>query len=119
MQMGVNGYVINLDLWNRLSERQQALLQSMFQEHNDSIWDNVEALHKTMSSCNVGGACSRGTQYELVNVTPSKADYQRLNDTFEQTTFKDWAEKCDRVHPGCSDDWRKAVSPVLRTLPVK
>lgn len=119
MQMGVNGYVVNLDLWNRLSERQQALLESKLKEHVDSIWDSVEALHKTMSSCNVGGACSRGIQYELVNVTPSKADYQRLSDTFEQTTFKDWAEKCDRVHPGCSDDWRKAVSPVLKTPPVK
>ncbi len=96
MQVGVNGYVVNLDLWNRLSESQQALLESKLKEHVDSIWDSVEALHKTMSSCNAGGACSRGIQYELVNDTPSKADYQRLSDTFEQTTFKDCAEKCDR-----------------------
>jgi hypothetical protein len=119
MQVGVNGYVVNLDLWNRLSERQQALLESKLKEHVDSIWDSVEALHKTMSSCNVGGACSPGIQYELVNVTPSKADYQRLSDTFEQTRFKECVEKCDRVNPGCSDDWRKAVSPVLKTPPVK
>lgn len=112
-QMGLNGYLINLSVWNRLSQGQQDTLTQAFEQHVESIWLKAEQMHADMSSCNVGGPCAHGVPYHLSVAEPSAGDYQQLRDVFERTTFRDWAERCDRVHPGCSAEWRQRVAPVL------
>jgi len=113
MQMGINGYVVNLNLWNRLSKDQQARLQAAFDEHVAAIWSLAEALHQQISACNVGAPCGRGNPYRLIDAAPSEQDYQLLRTAFQQTTFVDWAVKCDRLYPGCSADWEARVMPAL------
>lgn len=113
-QMGINGYAVSLSLWNRFSPRQQARIEAAFKNEIEAIWDNAEQLHQEMSSCNVGGPCKQGIKYRMVNAMPSKVDRQRLHEAFQETTFKDWANRCDRVHPGCSERWRENILPILQ-----
>lgn len=112
LHFGLNGYVINLKLWNRLSSDQQSRLERVFREHADAIWASSEQRHADFSACNVGGFCNRGTPYRLIDVEPTQEDYRMLREAFEKTTFKDWAERCDRLHPGCAQDWKLRVAPV-------
>ena len=116
-QMGLNGYLINLGVWNRLSPSQQDRLAQAFSQHVESIWLKAEQLHADMSSCNIGGPCAHGVPYHLTGAEPSASDYQQLRTAFARTTFRDWMERCDRVHPGCSDEWRRQVAPIL-DLPI-
>ena len=113
-QMGINGYVISLRVWERLSARQQNLLQQAFDQHVDAIWAFSRELHDDASSCLVGGPCKTGVPFRLQEVVPGAADYQRMHAMFEQTTFKDWADRCDRLYPGCSQDWRRRMAPILQ-----
>ncbi|WP_372964408.1 TRAP transporter substrate-binding protein DctP [Marinobacter sp.] len=112
-QMGINGYVINLDLWNRLSSHQQASLRQAFETYVGSIWASVERLHTQFSACNTGQPCREGSPYNLVDVEPGEQDYQLLRQAFNEAVFPGWAERCDQLYPGCSDEWRELVEPVL------
>jgi TRAP-type transport system periplasmic protein len=112
-QMGLNGYVVSLHKWNRLSSKQKRVLEQAFKQHVDAIWAQSRQVHEDESSCLVGGACTSGTRYHLVNVVPTPRDHQMLRDAFEATTFKDWATRCDHIYPGCSEDWHQRMAPLL------
>lgn len=116
-QMGLNGYVIRLDVWNRFSAAQRSVLQAAFDRQIDNTWDRARRVDADAASCNVGGPCTHGHPYHLVAVPTTAADRQRVHDAFEETTFIDWAGKCDQVYPGCSEDWRSRVLPALAQLP--
>ncbi len=113
-QMGLNGYVINRNLWERLSRKQQELLERAFREHIDRIWAYAQQVHDEASACIVGRPCALSEAHRLSEVRPVAGDYQRMRELLETTTLKDWASRCDRVHPGCADDWRARVAPILR-----
>ena len=112
-QAGINGYVINLNLWNRLSNHQQESLERAFKTYVDSIWASVEQLHVQFSACNTGQPCREGTSYNLIDVEPSEQDYQLLRQAFKEAVFPGWAEHCDQLSPGCADEWRELIEPVL------
>lgn len=112
-QMGLNGYVISLNLWNRLSRNQQNEMERAFQRHVDQIWAYAKEVHDDASGCNVGKPCRQSKLYHLVEVQPKAGDYQLIRELFERTTFKDWAARCERVYPGCANDWRARVEPVI------
>lgn len=116
-QMGINGYVISLDLWNRLSINQQKTLQQAINEYSEPIWDSVEQRHTTFAACNTGQPCPVGPSYNLVNVIPSEQDQQALYQAFNDKVFPHWAAQCDQIHPGCSAEWWEAVKPFLMIEP--
>lgn len=111
--MGINGYVISLQLWNRLNSRQQARLVKAFGHHVEAIWQQAQRLEDEAIACLTGGPCPDGVANRLVEARPGARDFQLLHQAFEHTTFKDWAERCDRIHPGCSEDWLRRVGPLL------
>jgi TRAP-type transport system periplasmic protein len=112
-QMGLNGYVINLDLWKRFSSREQAVLQSAFDRHVEEIWSEVQRVHKEAISCSTAGPCPEGVLANMEKRLPSKDDLRMLREAFQRTTFKDWALRCDEQYPGCSADWLARVEPFL------
>lgn len=113
MQLGLNGYAIRLHVWNQLSSRQQQTLQDAFTKHTAAVWDYARELHNDASSCNAGGPCRLGKPYHLVRVEPSESDVETLR-SHMLAGVKQWAQDCDRVYPGCSDEWRSRVIPVLK-----
>lgn len=116
MQMGLNGYVVSLKLWNSLSSNQQQVLTHAFQEHVDNIWSFAATADEDASSCIVGGACRYGKPAQLALVEPHREDYQTISRIAYKTTFDDWATRCDAVHRGCSEEWLRRVGPVLDAL---
>lgn len=116
MQMGLNGYVVSLKLWNALSSAQQQALVEAFRKHIETIWSYAAAANDDASSCIVGGACRDGKPARLALVKPSPADYQLISAIAYDTTFNDWAARCDATHPGCSAEWLERVGPVLEGL---
>ena len=116
MQMGLNGYVISLKIWNRFSRNQQVLIENAFLKHIDSIWSFSSELHEDASSCNTGGPCIHGKSYQLTMVEPLPENYELMGNLAYQTTFRDWAARCDLVYPGCANDWRTRVGPILTQI---
>jgi TRAP-type C4-dicarboxylate transport system substrate-binding protein len=112
-QLGLNGYAMRLQLWNRLSSRQQQILQDAFKKHVDAIWDHAKLLHDDTSSCNVGGPCRLGNRHDLIQVTPSQSDVQALRG-YMRVGVAQWEQDCDRVHPGCAEDWHARIAPILK-----
>jgi len=112
-QMAINGYVINLDLWHRLSSRQQVRMKKAFNVYEKSIWASVEKAHEQFSACNTGGPCSVGKSYHLIDVNPSKRDYKELYQAFKKLVIPQWAEKCDQLYPSCSREWSQLVGPII------
>jgi TRAP-type transport system periplasmic protein len=115
-QMGLNGYVISLKLWNTLTHKQQMLIEDAFLKHIDNIWSFSSKLHEDASSCNTGGPCIHGKTYQLTMVKPLPENYELMGNIAYQTTFRDWASRCDQVYPGCADDWRTRVEPILTQI---
>lgn len=113
LQMGLNGYVINLKLWNRLSKTDRAKLEAAFNDHVETIWRHAESVHLNAISCITGGKCQEGKSVQLIKTEPDDSDYQRLYAAFHKTTLHDWAARCDRVHPGCAEDWLSRIEPIL------
>ena len=113
-QMGLNGYVISLELWNALTKSQQQSLQAAFNRHVDEIWLFAREAHDDASSCNIGGSCVHGKRHQLILVEPKAESYELMGEIAYQTTFKDWARRCDQVHAGCSADWSARIGPLLR-----
>ena len=113
LQMGLNGYVINLRLWNSLSKRAQALIEGAVLQHVETIWGHVARVHREAISCSTGGACADGLPGTLVKVEPSAQDIKGLRDAFERTTLRDWKDRCDDVYPGCAAEWRARVEHLV------
>lgn len=112
-QMGLNGYVISLEVWNDFSRSQQDAIEKAFVKHVDDIWSFAVELHEDAVSCNTGGNCVHGKSYQLTLVEPRPENYELMGKIAYQTTFRDWASRCDQVHPGCAEDWRARVEPVI------
>lgn len=113
-QMGLNGYVISLELWDALTKKQQEALQIAFNRHVDEIWLFAREAHDDASSCSTGGTCIHGKRYHLILVEPRAESYTLMGEIAYRTTFEDWSRRCDEVHAGCSADWMTRVAPLLR-----
>ena len=109
-QTGVNGYVISLKKWNRLSPLQQKKLQKAFDASIDEVWRFSDVLRRDAASCNSGGTCKFGTPYqgERMNVTPG--DIQLFRRIISEKVLPEWARRCEKIHTGCEKTWRQAFS---------
>jgi len=114
-QLGVNGYVISLRVWEQLTAGQKTVLEQAFQKHVNTIWELAAQTHQDESSCLVGGPCKSGVPDKLVQVPPTAHDHQLLREAFEVTTLKDWTARCDKVHKGCAEEWKRLMAPILKT----
>ncbi|HPB76225.1 MAG TPA: TRAP transporter substrate-binding protein DctP [Chromatiaceae bacterium] len=109
VHFGLNGYAISLKKWAQFSRRQQEILQDAFDAYLDDLWAFSQAIHADASSCNVGGDCQWGKPYQMALVEPSPHDSQRLKALAQTLLLPEWAEKCERVHPGCRTEWEAKV----------
>lgn len=113
MGIAINAYGISLKAWNSLDAQQQEKLQAAFDTLSEDIWDYSRELYEDALSCNTGGECTTGTQYQLTNVTPTDADMKLVRQALMDITLPGWAEVCDASTAGCSANWKSAVGPVI------
>ncbi|NBB97408.1 MAG: ABC transporter substrate-binding protein [Alphaproteobacteria bacterium] len=109
-QVAMNGYGINLDRWNSLSEDEQTRLQAAFDELIEEIWTYSEELFDDAVNCNVGQTpCETGTEYDLTLVEVTEADRALIDNAVTEVSFPTWQEVCDASNPGCSAAWMDTV----------
>ncbi len=109
-QIAIQGYGMNLDVWNKFSADDQAKLQKAFDEHTDDIWTYSEELFDDAMRCNVGQSpCDLGKPYTLVGVPVSDADVAAVKNAVKELSFPSWAELCDKTNPTCSSEWKETV----------
>lgn len=109
-QVAIQGYGMNLDVWNKFSAEDQAKIQAAFDKHSDDIWAYSEELFDDAMRCNVGESpCEFGKPYKLVNVPVSDADVLTVQNAVKELSFPSWAELCDANNPQCSASWVATV----------
>ncbi|RDB42677.1 ABC transporter substrate-binding protein [Halomonas sp. DQ26W] len=114
VQMAMNGYAINLNVWNQYTEEEQAQLEAAFNELVDEIWAYSEELFEDASRCNTGGEpCVNGRAYSLTSMEVTEKDLQTVNEAVEATSLPNFIELCDRTNPSCSEDWKATVGANL------
>lgn len=109
VHFGLNGYAIALKKWNQFSAKEQNILQAAFDAYLDDLWRFSQTIHQDASDCSIGRACRNGTPYQLTLVEPSERDVQIFKQIAQSRVLPEWAEKCEKVHPGCRQEWEENV----------
>jgi len=110
VQIAVQGYGMNLDVWNSFDADEQGKIQAAFDELTAQIWDYSEELFDDAMRCNVGEQpCELNKPYALEEIAVSQADIQLVQDAVKDLSYPAWAELCDKTNPECSTAWTETV----------
>ncbi len=114
LQVAVQGYGVSLPAWNRMTPDQRAKLQAGIEGLTNDIWTYSKELWDDAMRCNAGqDPCTTGRKYKLTTVEPRPEDVELVRNAVREISFPAWSEACDKVNPGCSAAWRKAVGPII------
>ena len=114
LQVAVQGYAISLPAWNKLNPEQQKKLQTAVETLTEEIWTYSEELWADGMRCNAGqDPCTTGKKFKLTTVAVQPQDLELVKSAVREISYPAWAEACDKVNPGCSDAWKKAVGPLV------
>lgn len=114
LQLAMNGYVINLDSWNKLDATQQEQLQTATTSLESEIWSYSEELYQDAINCNTGQEpCVHGTPYSLTAATVSDADLEAVSKALVDSSLPAWTAQCNAVNPTCEADWMATVGAKL------
>ncbi len=114
LQLAMNGYVINLDVWNKLDSDQQAQLQDAIDKLSSEIWSYSEELYQDALNCNTGQQpCEHGTSYDLTAAPVSEADLKAVSDALVGSSLPAWVAQCNAVNATCEADWMATVGVKL------
>jgi TRAP-type C4-dicarboxylate transport system substrate-binding protein len=113
-QLAVQGYAIHLNAWNKLTPDQQTKLHAGIKKLTDDIWVYSKTLWDDAMNCNAGKEpCTTGKKYKLTTVEVTPADLELMKSAVTDIAYPAWSESCDKVNPGCSEAWKKAVGPII------
>lgn len=114
LQVAVQGYAINMNSWKKLSPDQQGKLKSAIEDLTEDIWKYSEELWSDGIRCNAGqDPCTTGRKYKMITVKPTPQDIEFVKKAVAEISLPAWSEACDKVNPGCSAGWKKAVGPII------
>lgn len=114
LQLAMNGYVINMDSWNRLSADQQTQLQAAMDTLSNEIWTFSEELYVDALNCNIGQTpCTHGTPYALKAAPVTEADLKAVSEALVSTSLPGWVAQCNAVNAGCEEAWMASVGARL------
>ena len=100
-------WMINLNVWNKLSKDTQALLQKQMKGLEDKSWQMIEAETEEGVACNTGtGPCSVGPAAKLKLVKPSDADLKARERALNEVVLARWAKRCGDA---CAAKWNELV----------
>ncbi|MFN4098517.1 MAG: TRAP transporter substrate-binding protein [Pararhodobacter sp.] len=114
LQLAMNGYVINLNSWNRLDAEQQAQLQAAMDDLIGQIWTYSEELYQDALNCNTGQQpCEHGIQYSMSVAPVSEADLTAVAGALVGSSLPAWTAQCNAVNGGCEAAWMASVGTQL------
>ena len=113
-QMGINGIVIRLGTFNKLDESQKKTLQSAVNSYIDQSWIYSEQLDTQVSDCLQGKiTCGLDVKYNLIKNSVTEGDKRFIQKFLLEQSFPVWADRCDKLDPNCSSEWKAAIEPIL------
>jgi TRAP-type C4-dicarboxylate transport system substrate-binding protein len=100
-------WVVNQNVWNKLSKDTQAFLAKQMQTHTDKSWKVIEAETEEGVACTTGtGACSVGPPGKLKLVKPSESDLKGREKALNEVVLANWAKRCGAA---CAGKWNELV----------
>jgi TRAP-type C4-dicarboxylate transport system substrate-binding protein len=100
-------WVVNQNVWGKLTKDTQAFLAKRLQEHTDKSWKTIEAETEEGVACTTGtGACSVGPPGKLKLVKPSEADLKVRAKALNEVVLARWAKRCGDA---CAGRWNELV----------
>ena len=100
-------WVINANVWNKLSKDTQALVQKQMRALEDKSWKVIEAETDEGVACSTGtGPCSVGPAGKLKLVKPSDADVKAREKALNEVVLARWAKRCGDA---CANRWNELV----------
>jgi TRAP-type C4-dicarboxylate transport system substrate-binding protein len=114
LQLAVNAYAINLNVWKQLTPADQEKLQKAVQGLSSDIWAYSAELYDDAMRCNTGATpCNLGKPYKLATVPVTPADLATVKSALNERSLPVWAKQCNAVNPACEADWKKTVGAGL------
>lgn len=114
LQTAIQGYVITLAAWNKLTPDQQQKLQAAIDRLTDEIWTYSEEVYEDAMRCNTGAdPCTSGRKYNLTSSPVTPEDAETVKAAVREFSFPIWQQLCDATQPGCSATWRKTLGPMV------
>ena len=113
VQFGFNGYAISQSKWDALSSKEQVILERTFAAYMSELWQFTEEIQLDAARCNTGGECKRGNRYQGKAVSVSAEDVSLTRELMMRAVFPQWAEKCEKISPGCVREWQDKLSAVV------
>ena len=114
-QLALNGYGINLDVYNAMTTEDQAKLEASFDTLVDEIWEYSETLFDDAVRCNVGESpCETVNEYNLTLVPITDEDRALIENAVMDISYPAWAEACDKQNSTCSEDWQATVGASIK-----
>jgi TRAP-type C4-dicarboxylate transport system substrate-binding protein len=103
----IGTWVMNLSVWNKLSNDTQAFLTKQMKAHEDKSWKIIEDETEEGVACNTGtGACSVGAPGKLKLVKPSESDLKAREKALNEVVLANWAKRCGAA---CAAKWNELV----------
>lgn len=103
----VGMWVINLNVWNKLSKPTQEAIQAQMKILEDKSWKVIEAETEEGVACNTGtGPCSVGPPGKLKLVLPSEEDVKVRDKALNEVVLARWAKRCGAE---CATKWNELV----------
>lgn len=100
-------WVVNSNVWNKLSKNTQAFISAQMKKHEDKAWKTIEDETEEGVACNTGtGACSVGPPGKLKLVRPSESDLKAREKALNEVVLARWAKRCGDA---CAARWNELV----------
>ena len=100
-------WVMNLNVWNKLSKDTQSFIEKQMKAHEDKSWKIIEDETEEGVACNTGtGTCSVGPPGKLKLVRPSESDLKAREKALNEVVLARWAKRCGDA---CASKWNELV----------
>jgi TRAP-type C4-dicarboxylate transport system substrate-binding protein len=100
-------WVVNLNVWNKLSPATREFIAKQMKAHEDKSWKVIEDETEEGVACNTGsGACSAGPAGKLKLVRPSESDLKVREKALNEVVLSRWAKRCGAA---CATKWNELV----------
>ncbi len=100
-------WLVNVNIWNKLSPETQAFLKKEFKALEDKSWKTVEAETEDGVYCTTGtGKCPAGAPGKLKLVKPSESDLKARDKVLNDLVLKEWAKRCGEA---CAAKWTELI----------
>ncbi len=102
---------MNMDTWNSLSKKKQAILTKEIGALTQRMWAETATEDEIAISCITGGKCDIGEKGSMTLVKPSKADLKTRDKLANDVILARWAKRCGQK---CATNWNKTVGRIVK-----